>query len=112
MAARRLRILPQARHDLDSETIYLSEQADVDTAQRFFEAAQDSFRDLLNMPGVGKVRLTDNPRLEGIRQWTVSGFEKYLIFYFSRPIGVDIIRVIHGARDIDRILEDETSLEQ
>jgi plasmid stabilization system protein ParE len=43
----------------------------------------------------------------GIRQWKVSTFDKYLIFYRIVSSGIDIIRVLHGARDIDRILDEE-----
>jgi plasmid stabilization system protein ParE len=35
----------------------------------------------------------------------ITGFENYLIFY--RPLaggGIEIIRVLHGAQDVDRIV--------
>jgi plasmid stabilization system protein ParE len=38
----------------------------------------------------------------------VKGFQSYLIFY--RPAGDDleVVRFLHGARDLPRLLEDET----
>ncbi len=40
---------------------------------------------------------------EGIRRWRVNDFENFLIFY--RPIddGIEVIRVLHGARDIESL---------
>jgi len=33
----------------------------------------------------------------------VKGFERYLIFYRPLTDGVEILRAIHGARDIERL---------
>ena len=43
-------------------------------------------------------------RLAGVRVWRVSGFEKHLIFYRPNPEGVEILDVIHGARDIEALV--------
>ena len=59
------------------------------------------------MPGLGERRQTANPRLEGLRVWRIQGFEKHLIFYRPVDDGIEIVRVLHGARDIDRLLESE-----
>jgi plasmid stabilization system protein ParE len=46
------------------------------------------------------------PLFEGIRVFPVSRFKKYLVFY--RPIegGIEVLRVLHGARDIQGLLAD------
>lgn len=48
-------------------------------------------------------RPTD-PLFEGVRVFPVSRFKKYLVFY--RPIqdGIEVLRVLHGARDIKGLL--------
>ena len=43
-------------------------------------------------------------RLADIRVWRISGFEKHLIFYRPCPKGVEILDVIHGARDIETLV--------
>ena len=48
-----------------------------------------------------------NPRLAGLRVWRIEGFPKYLIFYRLVTGGIEIVRVLHGARDIDRVLESD-----
>jgi toxin ParE1/3/4 len=108
VAVKRVRLTPQAERDLDSEVVYIAEEANVETGIRFFDAAHQTFLGLLDMPGMGRTRTLTNPRLADIRQWPVSGFENYLIFYRNVLDGIDIVRVLHGARDIDRILNEGT----
>ena len=111
MATKRIKVLPQAKVDFNEESVYLAREASAEVGIRFFDAVQDTFQSLLEMPGMGKLKLVNNPRLAELRQWPVSGFEKYLIFYRPTPTGIEIIRVLHGARDIDHILERETDSE-
>jgi toxin ParE1/3/4 len=56
---------------------------------------------------MGRQRETTNPNLADLRQWPVPGFEKYLIFYRPAEDGIDVVRVLHGARDLDAILDEE-----
>jgi toxin ParE1/3/4 len=44
--------------------------------------------------------------LEGLRLWPVPGFERHLIFYVERADYIDVLRVLHGARDIPAVLLD------
>jgi hypothetical protein len=37
----------------------------------------------------------------------VKGFESYLVFYLPHQNGIDMIRVIHGARDIESLFARE-----
>jgi plasmid stabilization system protein ParE len=38
----------------------------------------------------------------------VTGFTAYLLFYMPSANGIDVVRVLHGAQDIERLfLEDE-----
>jgi len=59
------------------------------------------------MPQMGTPRQFRNSRLIGLRMWRVPGFEKHLIFYRVTEGGIEVVRVLHGARDIQRILDDE-----
>jgi len=103
---KRVRLLPQAERDLDDETLYLAEKSGVDVGIGFFDSAHKTFQELLAMPRMGKVREVSTPRLTGLRQWHVSGYESFLIFYRTVPAGIEVVRVLHGARDIDRVLEE------
>jgi toxin ParE1/3/4 len=37
----------------------------------------------------------------------VKDFENYLVFYRSTDVGIEVLRVLHGARDVDAIVQDE-----
>jgi len=37
------------------------------------------------------------------------GFEKMLLFYFPLKDGVDLVRVVHGSRDLERLLAEGLS---
>lgn len=103
MTGRIIRV-PQARRDIVETAIYLEEQ-NPDAAMRFLAAVEDTLAILVTMPGIGVARTFGHARLAGLRWLPVRGFEKHLIFYRSVDDGVEVIRVLHGARDIKAILE-------
>jgi toxin ParE1/3/4 len=43
-----------------------------------------------------------------MRRLTVKGFENWLLFYRDTEDRIDVIRVLHGARDIAAIFEEDT----
>ena len=72
-------------------------------AIRFVDAVQATEELLLNAPGIGSSRDFDNPALTGMRVHPVKGFRKYLVFYIPRSDGIEVVRVLHGARDLPAI---------
>ena len=99
------RVLPAADRDLDDQAAHLAAEASLETALRFYDAASFTFGKIAQMPGMGEPWKSANPRLAGLRVHRVEGFTKHLIFYRPADDGVEIIRVLHGARDIDSVLE-------
>ena len=100
-------VLPAADRDLDGQAGYLMQAAGLETALRFYDAAAATCEKLARMPGMGERRESPHPRLAGLRVWRIEGFPNHLIFY--RPIdgGIEVVRVLHAARDIDPALESE-----
>jgi toxin ParE1/3/4 len=98
-------ILPAARADLMDQFDYIAQDS-LDAANRFLAAAAASFGQIAQMPRMGRSRRVRNPRLAGLRQWAIQGFEKHLIFYRETTQGIEVLRVLHGARDIQRLLEE------
>ena len=45
-----------------------------------------------------------SPELQGVRRTTISGFPKHLLFYRFDEGVVVVLRVVHGARDLERLL--------
>jgi toxin ParE1/3/4 len=79
----------------------------MDAADRFLEAALAAFQELARMPGMGRKRNVSQARLRELRAFRVKGFENYLIFYGPISDGIEVFRIIHGARDLDRFWEAE-----
>ena len=86
------------RADLDYRNIYYYIAQDNPTAAaKFLRKLDQKLLLLSDMPGAGATR----PDLgKNVRSWPV---EKYLLLY--RPIdgGIELLRVIHGARRVRRI---------
>lgn len=80
-------------------------QDNLEAAERFLDAAEAAFRFLARTPGAGATREYLNPALKGLRMWPIQGFEKHLVFYRATPGKLDIIRVLHAARDIAAVLD-------
>ena len=95
-------ISPLARQDLlDIWEVIAADK--IDAADRVREAAFRSFERLAGMPDIGTIRRYNNPALADLRFWPIPRFRRYLIFYLPAPGGVEIVRVLHGARDMTTI---------
>jgi len=94
----------QALRDIEGIARHIAED-NLDAALRFYDAAEAAFLRLAEMPGVGVVRFPKHPRLADVRMWPVPGFEKCLVFYQQNQDTVEVVRVLHAARDIERMFE-------
>lgn len=97
---------PLVIHDLIELATYIAED-NLDASDRFLTAAEQTFKQLAKMPGMGKLSQFSNPNLTDVRQQPVKGLQKYLVFYRPTDSGVEILRVIHGARDFEAILDED-----
>ncbi len=95
----------RARRDILSNAAYIEEHGGEETAQRFLDATQSTFEALAKMPKLGVLCAFRSPALRHLRRWPVKGFENWLIFYLPKRRGVEIIHLIHGARDIESLLD-------
>lgn len=99
-------IRPKARMDVVELATYIGDD-NVAAASRFLDACEATFKFLLQSPRIGAIYLTKNPRLVDLRVLRVKGFPNHLTFYLERANGIEIVRVVHGARDLDTLLQDE-----
>lgn len=60
---------------------------------------------LVRNPGIGSPVLFPNEKLKGMRSWPVPGFENIRVYYLDRDGTLRIVRVLHGRRDLKRILK-------
>jgi toxin ParE1/3/4 len=99
-------IRPAARADLAEQVMFLVEKGGCDLGDRFVRAVKTTLEFLVSAPRLGRVWQSPNPMMEGIRSWPMNTFPHHLVFYRITSVGIEVVRVIHGARDIHKLLEE------
>src|ERR1700749_4915669 len=93
---------PEVRRDLVESADYIA-QGNLDAALRFLDAAERAFDFWAPKREAGQPCNFPQAELAGVRVWPIYGFRNYLAFYRPTNDGVEIWRVLHGARDIDAL---------
>ncbi len=78
-----------------------------EVAVRFRAAVRQTVQSLQQHPRVGPRYRCTNPQLQTLRTWAVAGFEAIRIYYLLDEDTLHIIRILHGKRDVKRLLERE-----
>jgi len=99
-------VRPRARIDIVELAAYIGKDS-VAAANRLMDACETTFDFLAKMPKMGANYPTKNPPLASLRAFRIKGFPNHVAFYLEREDGIEIVRVVHGARDIESIFEDE-----
>ena len=103
-----LRILPAADADLDEAALYIARDSE-EQALRLYDAADATFRLLREHPERWPLCELNHPRLKDLRRCSIVGFRNHLVFYHLEGEVVEVIRILHGARDILPILSSNWS---
>jgi toxin ParE1/3/4 len=105
--SRRYAVRPKADQDLDDQAYYYATESGSELGHRFLVAAHDTFALLATQPEMGWRSRIKFPDLDELRVFRVNGFERILILYRPHPEGVDILRVVHGSRNLRNLLRRE-----
>lgn len=79
-------------------------------AVRFKEAVKHTSKVIRQQPLAGPVYGLRNPQLQNLRSWPITGFESVRMYFLVDECGIRVIRILHGKRNIRRILEKEDSV--
>jgi toxin ParE1/3/4 len=71
----------------------------LDQADRWLDKLDDKLRLIATQPFMGRAR---DELAAGLRSFP---FGRYLIFYVPIDDGIDVVRVLHSARDIDTVFD-------
>ena len=104
--ARLARKRPSALRDIAETGAYLGRDS-LDAEIRFYDAAEQTLARLLEMPRLGRIWTTQAALRSELRVQPIRAFPNWLVFYRPTEEGIDVIRVLHGARDVGTILADE-----
>jgi hypothetical protein len=56
--------------------------------------------------GRGSPKHFRSAKLRDVRSWYVPDFRKYLILYRPIPQGIEVLAIVHGARQLTRVLRE------
>ena len=98
----RIVVLPRAEEDISESALYIAKDS-LEAAIRFIDRTRDTFEFLSRHPEAGSEHLFLSPSLKGTKSWPVRNFEKWLVFYQLHADEILVIRILHGARDIDNL---------
>ena len=92
---RRIVRRPRARQDLLETWEYIATESNLDRTDNYLRRLENALRNLATHPQTGRVR----PELaDGMRGFP---FEDHVVFYLPFTDGIDVVRVIHGSRDLE-----------
>jgi len=97
-----LRITPRATWDLIEIWNYIADDS-VENADIFVDQLNEAMQKLCRYPGMGRQREELAP---GIRSFP---YQRYVIFYREHANTLEVVRVLHGARDAESGFERELS---
>lgn len=101
---RRVVFKARAEKDIDDAFKYLYARSP-QVAVGFIEAARRQANAVASLPGLGRVWQHGEPDLPVVRSVRIPGFDAWLMVYTDRRRAIWVLRVIHGARDLDAGLD-------
>lgn len=96
----RYKLAAPAQQDLREIRDYIARD-NVAAARKFLTRLREAFSSLAETPGAGYTRTDLTDLLVRFRP-----VGSYLIVYDAKRRPVEVLRVLHGARDVETILED------
>lgn len=73
-------------------------------ARRWEKAVTAAVLRVVSRPAAGTPCTFRSSELQGVRRTTIPGFPRYLLFYRFDEGEIFVLRVVHGARDLERLL--------
>jgi len=101
MRKRRLVFSDAAITDILEQADWYSVQSGRRLAQRWEKAVASTVSRVVKRPATGAPCTFRAPELRDVRRMIISGFPKHLVFYRFDEDEVFVLRVVHGARDLE-----------
>lgn len=79
--------------------LYYSAEVDIETGVRFADAIQVVYRQIADTPKLGSPGYAHRLNIPDLRTRKLARFP-YLVFYLEHEDRIDVVRILHNARDI------------
>jgi toxin ParE1/3/4 len=94
----------KAEDDVYNQALYIARDSPK-AAQRYAFTVEKTIASLTENPKLGSLYKSREVRLKGLRKLPVPGF-KDIIFYLESADTIEVVRILHGARNIPTILNE------
>jgi toxin ParE1/3/4 len=98
-------LTPRANADLEEIWMFIAADNPAQ-ADDFIDLIDEKFQNLSRQPGLGRRR---EELVAGLRSFPVG---RYVIFYLQVQDCLQIVRILHGARDLDAVFADPDDEDQ
>jgi toxin ParE1/3/4 len=99
-------LMPAAERDLEAQADYIAVSGDPRSGDRLFQALHETLDLLSRHPRIGRVAEVRGRLVVGSQMLRIRGFPNHLVFYRASKRGVEVLRVVHGARDIESLFDE------
>jgi toxin ParE1/3/4 len=98
-----IRVGARAWQDISEAASYIGANSPA-MADRLVAAVDETLLFLDESPQIGRVLELNHARLAWLRIWPVRGFPNHLLIYGPIERGIELVKLIHGARNLDDLL--------
>ena len=99
-----VRVRPEADRDVDGAVAFLVQASAPDAALKLLDEFEAGLGRIAGRPGIGSPRYAR--LLKGLRFWRLRR-HPFLIFYVEQAGYIDVLRMLHAARDIPAALRED-----
>ena len=103
MKRRRLVFSDAAIADILEQADWYTAQSGRKLARRWEKAVKSAVSQIVRRPATGTPCTFRPEALKDARRTIIAGFPKHLLFYRFNDEEVFVLRVVHGARDLERL---------
>ena len=99
----RLALSDAAIADILEQADWYIAQSGEPLAQRWGKAVTSAALRVVKNPAAGPLCRFQSTELRNVRRTAITGFPKHLLFYRMRGAEILVLRVVHGARDLEKL---------
>lgn len=94
---------PRAELDIHEQFEWYYDESGLGLAERFIDAVESSFELLARSPFLGVACNFSRSDVSDLRRFNVKkSFDQLIIIYRPTELGIAVVRVVHGHRDVER----------